>query len=139
MESAASSPVEELSVSECWALVRDVPIGRIALQGDSGIEIFPINFLVDGGSILFRSALGTKLALIGDGAPCTFEVDEIDVADRLVWSVVLKGDARPVRGHDAIVATFDMEVPTWQAGPKPTYVRVVSTSITGRRFPLVPS
>lgn len=133
-----SSPVpmvEELSVSQCWALLRDVPIGRIALRGADDIEVFPINYLIDQGTIVFRTAHGTKLTLIGSGAPCTFEADEIDVAEHLVWSVVLKGSARPLTGHEEITASFDLEVPTWQAGPKPTYVRLTPFAISGRRFP----
>ena len=129
--------IEELSVSECWALIRTVPIGRIALPGTDDIEIFPVNFIVDGGSIVFRTAPGPKQTLLGDGARCSFEADHIDVGEQLVWSVVLKGPARPVVGHDAIIATFDMEVPAWQAGPKPTYVRMKPQVITGRRFPIM--
>lgn len=138
MADPSESVVEELAESQCWALLRDVPIGRIALQNDDEIEVFPVNYVVDSATVVFRTAHGTKLDLIGDGAPCTFEVDEIDVAECLVWSVVLKGSAQPVRGHDAIIATFDMEVPTWQAGHKPAYVRMTPHSITGRRFPVVP-
>lgn len=129
--------IEELPESTCWALLRDIPIGRVALQGANDIEVFPVNFVVDGGTIVFRTAHGTKLALIGDGARCTFEADEIDVAEALVWSVVIKGAARPVARHDEIVATFDLELPTWQDGPKPTYVRIRPHEVSGRRFPIV--
>lgn len=136
MDTPAAPHVEALSTSECWALLRDVPIGRIALRNDDEIEIFPVNYLVDHGTVVFRTARGTKLTLIEHGVACTFEVDEIDVAERLVWSVVLKGSARPLRGHEEVTASFDMEVPTWQAGPKPTYVRLTPDSLSGRRFPI---
>lgn len=136
-ESGVSSEVEELSESACWALLRDVPIGRIALQGARDIEVFPVNFVVDDGTVVFRTAHGTKLALIGDGVRCTFEADDIDVVERLVWSVVIKGAALPVARHDAIAAAFDLDVPTWQDGPKPTYVRIRSDVVSGRRFPIV--
>lgn len=99
--------------------------------------MFPVNFVVDGGTIVFRTAHGTKLSLIGEGARCTFEADEIDVSEQLVWSVVLKGPVRPVLSHDDLVATFDMEIPTWQAGGKPTFVRMKPQVVTGRRFPVV--
>ncbi len=130
--------IENLSASTCWALLRTVPIGRIALPGIEDIEIFPVNYVVDGSSIVFRTAPGTKRTLIGDGARCSFEADHIDVGEQLVWSVVLKGSVRPVVGHDAIIATFDMAVSTWQAGPKPTYIRLKPQVVTGRRFPIVP-
>lgn len=139
MDGPAVAIVEDLAPDACWALLRDAPIGRLALRGGDDIEVFPVNYLVDGGTIVFRSAIGTKLDLIGTGARCTFEADEIDVAEDLVWSVVLKGVARPVHGHDAIIATFDMDVPTWQAGPKPTYVRITPDTVTGRRFPVIPA
>ncbi len=131
--------VEELSLSTCWTLLRTIPIGRIALTGPDDIEIFPVNFIVDGSTIVFRTAPGTKRTLIGDGVRCSFEADQIDVDEQLVWSVVVKGSVRPVVGHDAIIATFDMEVPAWQAGPKPTYIRLKPQIVTGRRFPIVAS
>jgi len=136
VDEAQTPHVEELSGSACWALLRDVPIGRIALRNEGEIEIFPVNYLVDHGTVVFRTARGTKLTLIGDGATCTFEADEIDVVDSLVWSVVIKGVAKPLRGHEEITASFDMEVPTWQAGPKPTYIRLTPDSVSGRRFPV---
>lgn len=136
MEHSPDQRIEELSTSTCWSLLRDVPIGRIALPGDRDIEVFPVNFLVDGGTIVLRTAAGTKLSLIGARSRATFEVDDIDVVAQMVWSVVLKGAVDVVHGHDAIIKTFDMEVPTWQSGPKPTYVRLVPDSVTGRRFPI---
>lgn len=130
----AESSSEELSVSSCWALLRTVPIGRIALPGAGDIEVFPVNFIVDGGTIVFRTAQGAKLTLIGDGTRATFEADELDVGEQLVWSVVLKGPVRQVSGLEEVSATFDMELPTWHAGPKPIYVRMKPQLMTGRRF-----
>lgn len=134
MDTTSAGEVEELSPSDCWALLRERPVGRIALQDGEEIEIFPVNFIVDGGTIVFRTAHGTKLRLIGTGARCTFEADAIDSVDQLVWSVVLKGVAKPVAGHDAMIASFDVKVSTWQAGSKPTYVRLTPQSVSGRRF-----
>lgn len=128
--------IEELSTSTCWSLLRDVPIGRIALPGEGDIELFPVNFIVDGGTIVLRTAPGTKLSLIDSSSRATFEVDDVDVVAQRAWSVVLKGTVQAVVGHHAIIDTFDMEVPTWQSGPKPTYVRLVPDSVTGRRFPI---
>lgn len=128
--------VEELSASVCWSLLRDVPIGRIALRGDEDVEVFPVNFVVDGGTVVIRTAAGTKLSLIEASSRATFETDDVDVVEQTVWSVVLKGVVRSVRGHEAIIDTFDMEVPTWQSGPKPTFVRLTPDSVTGRRFPI---
>jgi nitroimidazol reductase NimA-like FMN-containing flavoprotein (pyridoxamine 5'-phosphate oxidase superfamily) len=136
MDPSPDQRLEDLSTSTCWALLRDVPIGRIALPGDGDVEVFPVNFVVDGGTIVLRTAAGTKLSLIAAGSRATFEVDEVDVVEQTAWSVVLKGMVQVVIGHDAVIETFEMEVQTWQAGQKPTYVRLVPDSVSGRRFPI---
>ncbi|MEJ7772349.1 MAG: pyridoxamine 5'-phosphate oxidase family protein [Geodermatophilaceae bacterium] len=61
METKQSSSVVVLSTSESWALLRDGVIGRLAVLVDDEPDIFPINYLVDHGSIVFRTANGTKL------------------------------------------------------------------------------
>lgn len=134
MGEAATSQIEELGGAACWALLRETAVGRIALHGPDDIEIFPINFVVDGGSIVFRTAAGTKLTLIGEGTRCTFEADGFDSSERLAWSVVLKGSVRPITGHESIIETFGVEVVAWQTGGKPTYVRIKPQVVTGRRF-----
>lgn len=128
--------IEELSSSTCWSLLRDIPIGRIALPGEQDIELFPVNFVVDHGTVVLRTAAGTKLSLIETSSRATFEADDIDVVAQMAWSVVLKGAVHAVLGHEAIIDIFDIDVPTWQSGPKPTYVRLVPDSVTGRRFPI---
>lgn len=66
-----------LTVSACWELLRQAVVGRLAVVVDGGPEIFPVNYLVDHGSIIFRTAEGTKLANAIDG-PVAFEVDDYD-------------------------------------------------------------
>jgi len=123
-----------LSVPECWALLRQTAVGRISVNGVDDIEVFPVNFLVDGGSVVFRTAPGTKLAMIEDGTRGTFEADEVADDGGLVWCVVLKSPVRPISGHDAIVATFGMDVATWREDAAPIYVRMRPDLISGRRF-----
>ncbi|BAN02047.1 pyridoxamine 5'-phosphate oxidase family protein [Ilumatobacter coccineus] len=126
--------IEDLGNSTCWSLLRQTPVGRIALQGGDDIEVFPVNFVVDHGSVVFRTGAGTKLRLAEDGQRATFEADRVDDTSQLVWSVVLKGPVAVVRGRSAIVDTFDVDISTWHAGPKPTYVRLTPDVVTGRRF-----
>ena len=128
-------PAEELSTSTCWSLVRDVAIGRIAFTGDDGdVEVFPVNFVVDRGSIVFRTAAGTKLTYAESGRRSTFEVDDIHTPHAAVWSVVMKGQTEVVRGQLAVVDAFEVDVDAWHAGHKPTYVRLTPDVVTGRRF-----
>jgi len=54
--------MEILGESDCWTLLREVSVGRIAFPtADGGVNIFPVNHLVDGGSVVFRTGAGEKL------------------------------------------------------------------------------
>ena len=132
---ARPEAASELSPSRCWSLVRGVAVGRIAFRGAAGdVEIFPVNFVVDRASIVFRTAAGSKLTFAESGGRCTFEADEIDIARADVWSVVMKGPISVIRGQRALIETFDLDVDVWQSGHKPAYIRLTPDVVTGRRF-----
>jgi nitroimidazol reductase NimA-like FMN-containing flavoprotein (pyridoxamine 5'-phosphate oxidase superfamily) len=56
------STSQELPADECWELLRQSPVGRLAVVVAGDPDIFPINYVVDHGSIVIRTAAGTKLA-----------------------------------------------------------------------------
>jgi nitroimidazol reductase NimA-like FMN-containing flavoprotein (pyridoxamine 5'-phosphate oxidase superfamily) len=56
-----------LDARECWTLLRTADVGRLALVVDDCPEIFPVNFVVDHGTLLFRTAAGSKLAALPVG------------------------------------------------------------------------
>jgi hypothetical protein len=124
--------LETLDVNTCWALLREVAVGRLAVVVDGKPEIFPVNHVVDHGTVVFRTADGTKLsaAVSGDVA---FEADGIDPNGE-AWSVVLKGSAGEIRELDDILAAADLPLIPWHGSPKHRFVRVVPVEVTGRRF-----
>ena len=121
-----------LPVHECWDLLAGVTLGRLVTSVDGQPEIFPVNYVVQRRSILFRTAEGTKLVSTAINNRVVFEVDDHNVAEG--WSVIVKGTARSLpyqrgdRGRRACpgVAVDDFE--------KSHYVRVIPASVTGRRF-----
>jgi nitroimidazol reductase NimA-like FMN-containing flavoprotein (pyridoxamine 5'-phosphate oxidase superfamily) len=132
-----------LSESECWALLRSVDVGRLAAPtSDGGADIVPVNHVVDQGSIVFRSALGTKLTLALDAAEVAFEAD--NAADRAAdqhddpWSVVLHGPAELIAHRTDVIDSFELLVTPWHDSPKPYFVRLTPHTISGRRFRLEP-
>ena len=139
MNDVAHPDFEELSTSTCWSHLRDIPVGRIALHGvDDDIEIFPVNFIVDHGSVVFKTAAGTKLALAQQRGRAAFEADDYDAEDGTAWSVVLRGTPEVIEHHGDVVAAFGLQIRSWQVGPKPVYVRLVPDVVTGRRFRVDP-
>ncbi|HWM22999.1 MAG TPA: pyridoxamine 5'-phosphate oxidase family protein [Ilumatobacteraceae bacterium] len=131
---ALSIPVENLSLSECWDLLRREVVGRLAVALADTPDIFPINYIVDHGSIVFRSAPGTKLAAAVLGCGVAFEIDGYDTVDTTAWSVVVKGVARRIESMKDYIEADDLPLFPWHAAPKPEIVRIEPEIVTGRRF-----
>lgn len=125
--------VVDLPVDQCWALLRQHVVGRLAVTADGAPDIFPVNYATDHGALLFRTAPGTKLAA-ALGSTVAFEIDGYDPEAGQAWSVVLKGTAHQVQRQEELLATTDLPLFPWHTGPKPRFVRIEPTSITGRRF-----
>jgi nitroimidazol reductase NimA-like FMN-containing flavoprotein (pyridoxamine 5'-phosphate oxidase superfamily) len=123
-----------LEPDQCLALLRSTTVGRLAVAIDGAPDIFPINFIVDHGSVVFRTAEGTKLAAAVLGRAVAFEADGYDPLAGEAWSVVVKGRAVEIaRLHEVLEAT-DLPLFPWSTWPKPRFVRIVPTTTTGRRF-----
>jgi nitroimidazol reductase NimA-like FMN-containing flavoprotein (pyridoxamine 5'-phosphate oxidase superfamily) len=126
-----------LEPHECWHLLRSAEVGRLAVAIMNEPDIFPVNYVVDHGSVVFRTAEGTKLAGATLGRAVAFEVDGYQPSQGEAWSVVLKGRAVEIKQlHDLLDAT-DLPLFPWHAAPKPRFVRIDPVSVTGRRFHVV--
>ncbi|CAG7619138.1 pyridoxamine 5'-phosphate oxidase family protein [Rhodococcus opacus] len=129
--------LRELAVNECWALLRTESIGRLAVWVDDHPDIFPLNYAVDHGTLVFRSGRGTKVSAALSDAPVALEVDGYEAPSREAWSVVIKGRAEGIREIDELMDTVDLPLFPWQAGAKNLFIRLVPTHVSGRRFPVV--
>lgn len=125
--------VEILERSQCWDLLREAAVGRLAVVTDGRPDIFPVNYVVDHGSVVFRTAEGSKLAS-SVRRPVAFEVDGVDLDTGAAWSVVVRGTANVVVGLHEIVEALTLPLYPWQVSPKPFFVRISAEELTGRRF-----
>jgi nitroimidazol reductase NimA-like FMN-containing flavoprotein (pyridoxamine 5'-phosphate oxidase superfamily) len=121
-----------LSAHECWQLLARMTLGRLVTAVDGRPEIFPVNYVVQRKTILFRTAGGTKLVSTAINNNVVFEVDDHNVAEG--WSVIIKGTARSVRNDDDIAEAERAHLLPWTDSEKSHYVRVLPDSVTGRRF-----
>jgi len=133
MTTQETSDVEVLSERECWNLLREAVVGRLAVIVDGQPDIFPVNPIVDHGTIVFRTAAGTKLAS-AKGKIVAFEVDGYDSSTSQAWSVVAKGRAVEILERDETLRALRLPLFPWQSGRKPRFVRIEATTLTGRRF-----
>jgi nitroimidazol reductase NimA-like FMN-containing flavoprotein (pyridoxamine 5'-phosphate oxidase superfamily) len=128
--------VMNLEVNACWALLRSREVGRLAVSIDGRPDIFPVNYVVDHGTVVFRTAEGTKLAgAVQRGV--AFEADGYEPETGEAWSVVVKGRAEEISRVQDLLDTADLPLFPWQAAPKQRFVRIVPDEITGRRFRVV--
>ncbi|SDD06286.1 Nitroimidazol reductase NimA, pyridoxamine 5'-phosphate oxidase superfamily [Geodermatophilus telluris] len=128
--------MEELSADECSRLLATQEIGRLAVNAEHHPLVFPVTYALDGTTIVIRTAPGTKLAA-ADHANVTFEVDEIDRRTRSGWSVLVRGVAEEVgAGHRAelVARTEATGVQPWAPGEHGRWLRLIPTSVTGRRI-----
>jgi nitroimidazol reductase NimA-like FMN-containing flavoprotein (pyridoxamine 5'-phosphate oxidase superfamily) len=130
--SAAGEPITILSDGECWSLLGSTALGRVVTCAEGVPEIFPVNFVVQHRTVLFRTALGTKLISTVVNNRVVFEADDHDVAEG--WSVIVKGRARVLHDSDEIEEADRAQLLPWTAITKTHYVRVIPREITGRRF-----
>jgi nitroimidazol reductase NimA-like FMN-containing flavoprotein (pyridoxamine 5'-phosphate oxidase superfamily) len=133
MSSATELPsLEDLPRDECLRLLRSQGIGRLAVAtpGTSPLVV-PVNYLVDGDEVVFRSGAGSKLRALR-GAPVSFEVDEFDTLRRTGWSVLVRGSAYETTHWEI----EHLPVEPWAPGDKAHWIRIVPDAVSGRRITL---
>ena len=130
---AQAADVLGIPSHEAWDLLRRSAVGRLAVVVGGVPDIFPVNHVVDRGTIVFRSAYGTKV-VAAHSDPVAFEVDGYDAESREAWSVVVHGKARAITDPDEAAEALQLPIHPWQEGRKPVVVRVVPDEVTGRRF-----
>ena len=128
------APTRILDPSECWRRLHQAEVGRLAVVIGECPEIFPVNYAVDGGSVVFRTGPGAKFTAMMSSPPVAFEVDGYDDGLSEAWSVVIKGRADVVHGFTHLLDTTSLPVFPWQASRKNHFVRIVVEEVTGRQF-----
>jgi hypothetical protein len=126
-----------LDTKTCLELLRAESVGRLAVAIHDHPDIFPVNFVVDRGTVVFRTAEGTKLAAAVLGRGVAFEIDGLDDAERQAWSVVIKGRAVEVERLQELFDVQGLPLFPWHASPKHRFVRIEPVEISGRRFDVV--
>ena len=126
------SQMNVLDAEECLVLLRWEIIGRlgVSIPGHAP-SIVPVNFVMDNNTVVFRTAKGEKYDQLV-GHPVSLEVDRFDWFRRTGWSVLVQGVAEEC-SEDEVAG---LELSPWAPGDKPSVIRIVPTTVTGRRIEL---
>ncbi len=127
------NPVSILSDEECWDLLRSEEFGRLAFHLAEQVHITPINYAVDGETLLFRTAEGSKLLAVVMNPDIAFEIDSY--SEDLATSVILRGTARLLE-EDEEHRAENVPLRPWVPTLKYNVVEIRPTELSGRRFEL---
>ena len=127
-----SDAVAELSDEECWSLLAETEVGRLAASVANVPDIFPVNHVVDGHTLLVRTAEGTKLLEMTINSYVAYEIDGWDA--EYAWSVVVRGNASVLDKQADILRASSLGLRTWAPTLTTRFVRITPMVITGRRI-----
>jgi uncharacterized protein len=131
--------LSELSREECLRLLASVPVGRVGLSVKAIPAVFPVNFAIMDGEVVFRTVEGTKFHAAVAGAVLAFEADGYQPDGRGGWSVLVQGVSRVVTEPTELHRARELTVEPWAVdGTADQVVRITSTLLSGRRFQRAP-
>lgn len=124
--------VTRLDEAQSWERLRRHELGRLVTHVGNVLDIFPVNYVVDGESLVFRTAEGSKLVELTVNDEVLFEVD--DYTDDDAWSVVVRGTARRIESLAEREQVEQLGLAPWIPTLKYNFVRIAATSLSGRAF-----
>ena len=126
--------LQDMTYDECMAHLAQHRVGRVAIIVRHYPQVFPVNYMLDGFVVVFRTHLGRNL-LAANHANVCFEIDELDDGTHSGWSVLVQGMAEDVtdRLHDLNTdLARQLPIEPWAPGFKPRTVRIIPAHVTGR-------
>jgi nitroimidazol reductase NimA-like FMN-containing flavoprotein (pyridoxamine 5'-phosphate oxidase superfamily) len=132
--------LEPLDEAECLRLISPGGIGRIAFTGRYGLTVFPVNYRLHDGAIVFRTAQDSptgedlRTGIAHADYQVAFEIDQIDQVTRGGWSVLIHGPAHHMSSDAELAAVLESGVEPWPGGSREHAISITPSRITGRRL-----
>jgi nitroimidazol reductase NimA-like FMN-containing flavoprotein (pyridoxamine 5'-phosphate oxidase superfamily) len=128
---ASFTRLEHLGEIECWSLVADSQVGRVAAARRGAIHLLPVCHAVDRHRIVLRTEADGWLHQAADGRELVFEVDGWD--EHSAWNVVVRGPARPLDRPEEMRRAAGLGIQAWAPIESDVFVELTPTAVTGRR------
>ena len=126
--------LELLTEHQTRQLLAGGEVGRVGITIGALPAIFPVNYRLIDGAIVFRTAPGSKMSAATEGAVVAFEVDDYQLTDRSGWSVLAVGPAEVIDDPALASKVAAAGLEPFVDGPRSTIVRIVPTFVSGRRL-----
>ncbi len=124
-----------LTEDVCWERLRGQQVGRLGYHLVDEVHIVPVNFVVDGQRVVFRTRPGSKLLGLVMDSDVAFEIDGWD--EHTAWSVLARGRAQVLEGAQARAAD-ELPLHPWVGEDRFILVAIEVDTVTGREFERVP-
>ena len=130
-----SGRLEDLDEEQCLLLLEQHSVGRIVFVDQGQPMAVPVNYVLQGRTVAFRTDPGTKLDAVDLGR-IALEIDAVDTAYHEGWSVLVTGVGRDIT--EAIDEWSEhiraQHLTPWAAGERRHWVAISSPTISGRRI-----
>jgi nitroimidazol reductase NimA-like FMN-containing flavoprotein (pyridoxamine 5'-phosphate oxidase superfamily) len=126
--------LELLTEEQALQLLAGGEVGRVGITLGALPAIFPVNYRLIDGAILFRTAPGSRMSAATEGAVVCFEVDDYQLADRSGWSVLAVGPAELIDDPDVESKVAVAGLEPFVDGRRSTIVRIAPMFLSGRRL-----
>lgn len=134
-EAPVAVTLESLTREECFELLASVEVGRVGLLVGGKPEILPVNYVVEGSAVVFRTSEDSVLNQAALQV-VAFQADRIDEPTHSGWSVLVQGVAQDV--SSAVDTTSErlrrLSLFTWAPGARHRWFRIRVDTISGRRL-----
>lgn len=131
---ASGTELTALDRHECLRLLAGSVVGRVVFTENALPAAQPVNYLLDGEEVVFRTANGSKLAAAARHAVVGFQVDDIDVEGRGGWSVLGVGQAYEICDPGRLARLRAIMPPSWVRGADLHTISIPVQVLTGRRL-----
>jgi len=127
--------LEEIGRDECLRLLATQRLGRLGVIVDGVPLVLPMQFALDGETIVLRTNDGAK-TLHAPLSSVSFEVDGVDWDAGHGWSVLVKGFGADISTSidERSEVLRSLNVRTWAPAPGDRWLEIVPREITGRRI-----
>ncbi|MEU1998193.1 pyridoxamine 5'-phosphate oxidase family protein [Nocardia gamkensis] len=128
--------VVDLGRAEALRLLASAPLGRVVYTRNALPAIRPVNHLVDGGLIVIRTRLTSRLAgAVRGNSPVvvTYAADDIDPIRHVGWSVSVTGLAHTVIDVERI-ARYEQLLRPWVEGVMDSVITIEPDIVSGIRL-----
>jgi uncharacterized protein len=127
--------LHKLNRAECVELLRSRRhLGRIGYVVDGVPVILPVNFAMDGESVVFVTASGSKLSWLSTHTRVAFQVDHGRPLDESGWSVLVHGTPQEVTDPAELELLRRGPLHSWAVAAGEHYVRISLDEVSGRRL-----